>query len=96
MTGNRELDGRAVIVTGGARGLGAAICSELGPARCFSSPIGTSAFTKPCARCDQPNAYALVGDIGDERDAFLLDRFPDLDPAQLQDPGDGARAVRCP
>jgi NADP-dependent 3-hydroxy acid dehydrogenase YdfG len=31
---------------------------------------------------------------GGMRTPFLLDRFPDLDPAKLQDPRDVARAVR--
>ena len=32
---------------------------------------------------------------GGMRTPFLLERFPDLDPAKLQDPRDVARAVRC-
>jgi NADP-dependent 3-hydroxy acid dehydrogenase YdfG len=31
---------------------------------------------------------------GGMRTPFLLERFPDLDPRKLQDPGDVARAVR--
>jgi NAD(P)-dependent dehydrogenase (short-subunit alcohol dehydrogenase family) len=68
-----ELEGRVVLVTGAAQGLGAAICRELADAG------ATLAMADRCERVHQTRsemvevrATSMTGDVGDERDARRL------------------------
>ncbi|HTI46940.1 MAG TPA: SDR family oxidoreductase [Casimicrobiaceae bacterium] len=65
----RELEGRVILVTGGARGLGAAICGELadaGATLLVADRSERAHETAQAARAQGVAADALIGDIGDE------------------------------
>jgi NAD(P)-dependent dehydrogenase (short-subunit alcohol dehydrogenase family) len=67
--------GRAVLVTGGGQGLGAAICSELAAAGATVLVADRSERADAIAQAlvaDGGAAHALRGDVGDERDAQRL------------------------
>src|SRR5437763_1730407 len=102
-----ELQGRVVLVTGGGRGLGEAICRTLGAAGAtvlaadirpeLAEGVARALQGSGCRGC------ALKLDVGVEvtaviaggmRTAFILDRFPETDPGVLQDPRNVAETVR--
>jgi NAD(P)-dependent dehydrogenase (short-subunit alcohol dehydrogenase family) len=68
----RELEGRVVLVTGGAQGLGFAICRELASAGATLMIADRNEkvheVARELARSAETRAYAVTGDIGDERD----------------------------
>lgn len=71
----RDLEGRVVLVTGGAQGLGAAICRELGEAgaKLVVSDRAARVDASVAALASHDiEAIAMQGDIGDERDVANL------------------------
>lgn len=61
------LEGKVVLVTGGAQGLGAAICRELAAAGAALVVADRSADVEAAA-AGHPRAVAVRGDVGDETD----------------------------
>jgi NAD(P)-dependent dehydrogenase (short-subunit alcohol dehydrogenase family) len=72
---DNDLDGKAILVTGGGQGLGAAICSELASAGAtvYVAEISDRAEHVAASLCDEGmKAIAMRGDIGDEADVKRL------------------------
>lgn len=105
------LRGKSVLITGAASGLGAALAGNLARvgARIVATDIraealeqnaqawralGVRAHTIAFDVADPPAAQRAIGEAIDVT-PFLLDRFPGLDPALLQDPADVAEAIRA-
>ena len=72
---DNDLDRKAILVTGGGQGLGAAICSELASAGAtvYVAEISDRAEHVAASLCDEGmKAIAMRGDIGDEADVKRL------------------------
>jgi len=72
---DNDLDGKAILVTGGGQGLGAAICSELASAGAtvYVAEISDRAEHVAASLCNEGmKAVAMRGDIGDEADVKRL------------------------
>ena len=72
---DNDLDGKAILVTGGGQGLGAAICSELASAGAtvYVAEISDRAEHVAASLCNEGmKAIAMRGDIGDEADVKRL------------------------
>ena len=72
---DNDLDGKAILVTGGGQGLGAAICSELASAGAtvYVAEISDRAGHVAASLCNEGmKAVAMRGDIGDEADVKRL------------------------
>ncbi len=63
-----ELDGRVVLVTGAAQGLGAAICRELADAGATLAMVDRSERVHETRSALEARATSMTGDVGDERD----------------------------
>jgi 3-oxoacyl-[acyl-carrier protein] reductase len=65
---NRELEGRVALVTGGSRGIGAAVCAELGAAGAevvvnYASAAGAAEAVCATVRAAGGTAHAVAGDV---------------------------------
>ena len=72
---DNDLDRKAILVTGGGQGLGAAICSELASAGAtvYVAEISDRAEHVAASLCNEGmKAIAMRGDIGDEADVKRL------------------------
>jgi len=72
---DNDLDRKAILVTGGGQGLGAAICSELASAGAtvYVAEISDRAEHVAASLCNEGmKAVAMRGDIGDEADVKRL------------------------
>ncbi len=65
---NRELEGRVALVTGGSRGIGAAVCAELGAAGAevvvnYATAAGAAEAVCAAVRAAGGTAHAVAGDV---------------------------------
>jgi NAD(P)-dependent dehydrogenase (short-subunit alcohol dehydrogenase family) len=72
---DNDLEGKAILVTGGGQGLGAAICTELASAGAtvYVAELSDRAEQVAASLCNEGmKAIAMRGDIGDETDVKRL------------------------
>ncbi|HEY3532994.1 MAG TPA: SDR family NAD(P)-dependent oxidoreductase, partial [Casimicrobiaceae bacterium] len=72
---DNDLEGKAILVTGGGQGLGAAICTELASAGAtvYVAELSDRAEQVAASLCNEGmKAIAMLGDIGDEADLKRL------------------------
>ncbi len=72
---DNDLEGKAILVTGGGQGLGAAICTELASAGAtvYVAELSDRAEQVAASLCNEGmKAIAMRGDIGDEADVKRL------------------------
>jgi NAD(P)-dependent dehydrogenase (short-subunit alcohol dehydrogenase family) len=72
---DNDLEGKAILVTGGGQGLGAAICTELASAGAtvYVAELSDRAEQVAATLCNEGmKAIAMRGDIGDETDVKRL------------------------